>query len=158
MPDEKKQELICEIDNDNSERKHILVVDDDPIMLKLIRAYLQDDYKVSVVNSGKIAIEFLLKYKPDLILLDYMMPLYNGATVLKIIQSRETTKDIPVFFLTGKTDLGTVSECLSYHPAGYIVKPVAKAALLEKLHNFFAEQPYQTIKDRIRNRNREKGI
>lgn len=143
MPDEKKQEMICEIANDNSVRKHILVVDDDPIMLKLIRAYLQDDYKVSVVNSGKIAIEFLLKYKPDLILLDYMMPLYSGATVLKIIQSKENTKDIPVFFLTGKTDIDTVSECLAFHPAGYIVKPVAKAALLEKLRKFFAEQPYR---------------
>jgi len=152
MPDEKKQEVICEIANDNSARKHILVVDDDPIILKMIRAYLQDEYKVSVVNSGKIAIEFLLKYKPDLILLDYMMPLYSGATVLRIMQSKENTKDIPVFFLTGKTDIDTVSECLAFHPAGYIVKPVAKTALLEKLRSFFAEQPYRI------DENNEKGI
>ena len=140
MQDERKTAAICEIANDKSGRKHILVVDDDPLILKLIRAYLQDDYKVSVVNSGKIAIDFLLKYKPDLILLDYLMPLYNGATVLKIIQSKPNTKDIPVFFLTGKTDIDTVAECLAFHPAGYIVKPVAKAALLERLRKFFAEQ------------------
>ncbi len=137
MANDEKQVVICEVANEGSVKKHVLVVDDNPIVLKLIRAYLQDDYKVSVVNSGKIAVEFLLKYKPDLILLDYMMPLYNGATVLKIIQSKAETRDIPVFFLTGKTDRETVEECIALHPAGYIVKPVAKSALLDKLHNFF---------------------
>lgn len=139
MPVVEKQVTICEVANDSSARKHILVVDDDPIVLKLIRAYLQDDYRVSVVNSGKIAVEFLLKHTPDLILLDYMMPLYNGATVLKIIKSKPDTKEIPVFFLTGKTDIDTVSECLSFNPAGYMVKPIAKNALLDKLQKFFEE-------------------
>lgn len=137
MTNDEKQEVICEVANEGSKRKHILIVDDNPIVLKLIRAYLQDDYKVSVVNSGKIAVEFLTKYKPDLILLDYMMPLYNGATVLKIIQSKAETKDIPVFFLTGKTDRETVEECIALRPAGYIIKPVAKSALLDKLQKYF---------------------
>lgn len=137
MANEEKQTIICEVANEGSVKKHILVVDDNPIVLKLIRAYLQDDYKVSVVNSGTVAVEFLLKYKPDLILLDYMMPLYNGATVLKVIQSREETKNIPVFFLTGKTDRETVEECIALRPAGYIVKPVAKSTLLDKLYKFF---------------------
>lgn len=137
MTNDEKQVVICEVANEGSIRKHVLVVDDNPIVLKLIRAYLQDDYKVSVVNSGKIAVEFLLKYKPDVILLDYMMPLYNGAAVLKMIQSKEETKNIPVFFLTGKTDRETVEECIALRPAGYIVKPVAKNALLDKLQKFF---------------------
>ena len=137
MTNDEKQVVICEVANEGSIRKHVLVVDDNPIVLKLIRAYLQDDYKVSVVNSGKIAVEFLLKYKPDVILLDYMMPLYNGAAVLKMIQSKEETKNIPVFFLTGKTDRETVEECIALRPAGYIVKPVAKNALFDKLQKFF---------------------
>lgn len=138
MPIEDKQAAVCEVANDDSDkRKHILVVDDDPIVLKLIKAYLQDDYRVSVVSSGKLAVELLLKHKPDLVLLDYMMPLYNGATVIRIMKSKSETGNIPVFFLTGKTDLDTVSECLSFQPAGYIVKPVAKNALLEKLKQFF---------------------
>ena len=137
MTNDEKQVVICEVANEGSIRKHVLVVDDNPIVLKLVRAYLQDDYKVSVVNSGKIAVEFLLKYKPDVILLDYMMPLYNGAAVLKMIQSKEETKNIPVFFLTGKTDRETVEECIALRPAGYIVKPVAKNALLDKLQKFF---------------------
>lgn len=128
---------ICEVAQDGSARKHILVVDDDPYLLKTLRIYLQDDYKVSVVNSGKIALEFLEKFRPDLILLDYMMPNVNGAAVLRMIRDREGTRDIPVFFLTGKTDDETVRECMSYHPAGYIVKPIAKNALLQKLETFF---------------------
>ena len=140
MSIDEKPLQICEMANDDSDRKHIHVVDDDPVMLKLIRAYLRDDYKVSIVNSGKIAIELLLKCRPDLILLDYMMPLFNGANVLRIVRSKPETADIPVFFLTGQTDTETVAECLSYHPDGYIVKPIAKTALLEKLQNFFEEQ------------------
>lgn len=137
--EDNKQPIIFEQSREMSNRKHILVIDDDPETLKTLRYYLQDRYKVSVVSSGKVAVEFLLKFVPDLILLDYLMPMYNGAAVLKIIKSREATKDIPVFFLTGQTDKATVMECLSLNPAGYIVKPVAKDALLAKLDAVFRE-------------------
>lgn len=132
---EDNQNVVFEQTNGMSNRKHILIIDDDVNMLKTLRYYLQDAYKVTVINSGKVAIEFLLKYTPDLILLDYMMPMYNGAAVMKIIKSREATRDIPVFFLTGQTDKSTVMECLSLKPAGYIVKPVARDALLAKMAN-----------------------
>ena len=137
--EDNKQPIIFEQSREMSNRKHILVIDDDPETLKTLRYYLQDRYKVSVVSSGKVAVEFLLKFVPDLILLDYLMTMYNGAAVLKIIKSREATKNIPVFFLTGQTDKATVMECLSLNPAGYIVKPVAKDALLAKLDAVFRE-------------------
>ncbi len=115
------------------DRKHILIVDDDPVALKTLRYYLQEKYKVTLISSGKAVVDFLTKYTPDLILLDYLMPVHNGAAVLKEIQSTVQTKNIPVFFLTGQTDADTISECLALHPAGYLVKPVAKAALLAKM-------------------------
>lgn len=135
---EEKQKVVLEQTGDSSNKKHILVIDDDLNMLKTLRYYLQDQYKVTVINSGKVAVDFLLKFTPDLILLDYMMPMFNGAAVLKIIKSREATKDIPVYFLTGQTDKTTVMECLSLKPAGYIIKPVAKDALLAKMKEAFA--------------------
>lgn len=137
--EDKKNKIVLEQTGDMSYRKHILIIDDDLNMLKILRYYLQDTYKVTVVNSGKVAVDFLLKYTPDLILLDYMMPMFNGAAVLKIIKSREATRDIPVYFLTGQTDKNTVMECLSLKPAGYIVKPVAKEALLAKMEEAFAK-------------------
>ena len=133
------QKFVLEQSNEMSGRKHILIIDDDLNTLKTLRYYLQDAYKVTVVNSGKVAVDFLLKYTPDLILLDYMMPIFNGAAVLKIIKSREATRDIPVYFLTGQTDRSTVMECLSLKPAGYIIKPVAKDALLDKMAQAFAK-------------------
>ncbi len=137
--EERKEKIVLEQTGDLADRKHILIIDDDLNTLKTLRYYLQDTYKVTVVNSGKVAVDFLLKYTPDLILLDYMMPMYNGAAVLKIIKSREMTKDIPVYFLTGQTDTSTVMECLSLNPAGYIVKPVAKDALLAKMKEAFGQ-------------------
>ena len=116
-----------------ADRKHILIGDDDPVALKTLRYYLQENYKVTLISSGKSAVDFLAKYTPDLIFLDYLMPVHNGAAVLKEIQSKVETKNIPVFFLTGQTDADTISECLALHPAGYLVKPVAKAALLAKM-------------------------
>lgn len=130
---EPKPEVVFEESTELSNKKHILVIDDDPEILKTLRFYLQDEYKVSVVSSGKVAVDFLLKFTPDLILLDYMMPMFNGTAVMKILQSREATKDIPVIFLTGQTDKATVMECLSFNPAGYVVKPVTKQALLAKV-------------------------
>ena len=120
MQNNQSPQFLFEQTNELTNRKHILIIDDDVEMLKTLRYYLQDAYKVTVVSSGKV-------------LLDYMMPMFNGAAVLKIIKSREATKNIPVFFLTGQTDKNTVIECLSLKPAGYIVKPVAKDALLEKM-------------------------
>ncbi len=111
-----------------ADRKHILIVDDDPTELKTLRYYLQESYKVTLISSGRTAVDFLTKYTPD-----YLMPVHNGAAVLKDIQSRVETKNIPVFFLTGQTDADTIRECLALHPAGYIVKPVAKTALLDKM-------------------------
>lgn len=137
--EERKDKIVLEQTGDLGNRKHILIIDDDLNTLKTLRYYLQDTYKVTVVNSGKVAVDFLLKYMPDLILLDYMMPMFNGAAVLKIIKSREATKDIPVYFLTGQTDRETVIECLSLKPAGYIIKPVAKDALLAKMEEAFGQ-------------------
>ncbi len=131
----READVVFEPADDRSDRKHVLIIDDEVSVLKTLRYYLQDIYRVSVVNSGETALDFLLKHKPDLILLDYMMPMYNGAAVLKVIQSREDTKDIPVFFLTGQSDMSTITECLALNPAGYIVKPISKEALLGKLES-----------------------
>lgn len=131
----READVIFEPADDRVDRKHVLIIDDDVSVLKTLRYHLQDTYRVSVVSSGEVALDFLQKHKPDLILLDYLMPACNGAAVLKTIQSREDTKDIPVLFLTGQSDMSTVTECLALNPAGYIVKPISKEALLGKLES-----------------------
>lgn len=114
-------------------QKHILVVDDDPIMLRLMRMYLQEHYKVSIVNSGKTAIQFLGKHIPDIILLDYLMPEQDGLETYQQIKQIEECKDIPIIFLTGLTNKEKYEATLSLHPYGVIMKPVEQEKLLDIL-------------------------
>ena len=120
-------------------RKHILVIDDDLNMLKTIRFFLQDDYQVTMANSGKVALDFIVKFTPDLILLDYMMPLFDGPHVLEIIRKREETKNVPVLFLTSVTDRQKILECLTMKPQGYLTKPIARSELIERVNQIIGK-------------------
>lgn len=82
-------------------RKHILVVDDDSSVLKLVKGYLSSKYDVATAKSGKVALKFLETKTTDLILLDYEMPEDNGAAVLRKLRAIDKTKNLPVIFLTG---------------------------------------------------------
>lgn len=121
-----------------SARKRILIVDDDIKILKLISMYLKDDYDVSIARNGQIAMKYLDNNIPDLILLDYIMPEEDGPTVLSYIRSHPICFATPVFFLTGVSDKESVRKVLSLNVQGYLLKPVAKKELLERITEFFA--------------------
>jgi len=124
-------------------RKNILIVDDDPSYLNLVREWLKDTYKVSVVTSGMQAIKWLGKNKADLILLDYEMPVTSGPQVFEMLRSDEDTKDIPIIFLTGKSDKESVLSVVAMKPDGYFLKNVRKTELLDKLDKFFTISPHK---------------
>ncbi len=105
-------------------RRHILVVDDDSSVLKLLKGYLAERYDVATAISGKVAMKFLETKGTDLVLLDYEMPTENGPEVLGKIRENEKTKHLPVVFLTGVTDRNKITEVLSMKPQGYLLKPV----------------------------------
>ena len=112
---------------------HVLVVDDDPVYLRTMMNWLKDKYKVSVVKSGEAAFTFLLQEIPDLILLDYEMPGWDGPTTLKRIQREENLKKIPVVFLTGVSDMDSVKVAGQLKPRGYLLKKVTQKQLLDKI-------------------------
>ena len=116
----------------------ILIVDDDPNYMGLVREWLKDSYKVSMANSGLQAIKWLGKNKADLILLDYEMPVTTGPQVLEMLRHDEETRDIPVMFLTGKNDKKSVVEVMSLKPQGYFLKTIERAELMKILNEFFA--------------------
>lgn len=118
-------------------RKKILIVDDDPMILRVIRSYLKDIYKVYCLKSGEEAMKFFLQQVPDLVLLDYMMPGMDGPEVFRKMRENEATKDVPVFFMTAVTDRDRVLECMEMNPQEYLVKPVTSSKLLKKLSDFF---------------------
>ncbi len=118
-------------------KKSILVVDDDPNYLGLVREWLKDSYRVFMANSGMQAIKWLGKNRADLILLDHEMPVTSGPQVLEMLRSDEETRSIPVMFLTGKSDKESVMAVIALKPEGYFLKTIQREELLEKLREFF---------------------
>ena len=127
--EEEKKRLAEE----RARRRHILVVDDDSNMLKLIKEQLVEDYDVATAINGKIALKFLEKKTTDLILLDYEMPVETGPMVLEKLRENDATKDIPVIFLTGISDRNKIKQVLSMKPQGYLLKPIDHEKLMNTL-------------------------
>jgi CheY-like chemotaxis protein len=119
-------------------KRSILIVDDDPNYMSLVREWLKDSYKVSMATSGLRAIKWLGSNNTvDLILLDYEMPVTDGPQVLEMLRADDDTKNIPVMFLTGRDDKESVMAVLALNPQGYFLKTIGKDELLNKLKVFF---------------------
>ncbi|MDE6970350.1 MAG: response regulator, partial [Eubacterium sp.] len=121
---QKTQELLDDIDSlfgaaPAASRKHILVVDDDFRMLKLIKRYLDDTYDIATAINGKVALKFLETKMTNLILLDYEMPGENGPAILEKLRANPSTSSIPVIFLTGINDRKKIQQVLALKPQGY---------------------------------------
>lgn len=127
-------EFVNEREPVQFERKHILVVDDDPEQLMMIKDHLKEFYEVTVINGGKKILKVLQKFKVDLILLDYMMPEMDGPEVLKMLRSYPECADIPVVFLTGMSDKDAVIKLIvELKPQGYVLKPSKKSEIVAKI-------------------------
>ena len=123
--------------NENENRKQILLVDDDITFLKMMQTWLVTKYRVAATRSGPQAIKYLEKNTVDLILLDYEMPLMDGPKVLEAFRSKPQTANIPVVFLTGKSDPESVMNVMRLKPASYLLKSKNKEEILQSLDSFF---------------------
>lgn len=107
------------------EKKTVMLVDDTPANIKLLVSALKEDYKTKVALCGEKALDIVvLNPQPDLILLDIMMPGMDGFEVCKRLKSNDSTKNIPVIFLSGKADEETKSKCLELGAVDLIMKPI----------------------------------
>ncbi|MEI6207786.1 MAG: response regulator [Desulfuromonadales bacterium] len=105
-------------------RSSILVVDDEPVNLQFISAALKDEYDIFTASDGYAAISHVKEYKPDLILLDVMMPDLNGFEVCKIIKADAAFADIPVIFMTALDTLEGARQGFDIGGIDYLTKPV----------------------------------
>ena len=126
----------------NHTKKKILVVDDSGAMLRNVKGWLEDRYQVILANSGTMAIKYISTNRPDLILLDYEMPVLNGKQVLEMIRSESEFSDIPVMFLTGKNDKESIQQVLSLKPEGYILKTTKPEQIIQMIEEFFQKQKF----------------
>lgn len=124
---------------DESRRK-VLVVDDSMTIRKGMQQLLGEDYEVTLVDSGVAAIRAISLNRPNLVLLDYEMPVCDGRQTLEMLRSVQDFADIPVMFLTGRRDPQSMIQVMSLKPAGYLLKTLKPAEIKEKIDAFFAEK------------------
>jgi CheY-like chemotaxis protein len=109
----------------NTSGKTILCVDDSPTALLVLQMELRDlGFEVAVATNGREAVERTLELKPDLVLLDYIMPELDGIEALKLIRANPETESIPVILVTTRTEDEIRSRGLQAGANDYISKPV----------------------------------
>jgi len=114
-------------------KKTIFLVDDDLVILSMGSEVLSEKYNVYTVNSGARLLQILDRHIPDLILLDIEMPIVNGYDTIRRLKERNGTKDIPVIFLTAKSDSDNELKGLSLGAIDYISKPFIIPLLLKRI-------------------------
>jgi len=131
----------------------ILIVDDVPKNLQLMGKILRDrGYEIAMATNGKEALETLKDIHPDLILLDIMMPEMDGYETCKIIKANKDFQDIPIIFLTGRSDTDDVVKGLKLGAIDYVSKPFNTSELLLRVSTYLE---LKKSRDLLRQKNKE---
>lgn len=125
-------------------KKKIMIVDDSEFIRNKITELLEADYDMLAADSSISAIKMIAINRPDLVLLDYEMPVCNGVQTLEMIRSDADIADIPVIFLTGRGDRESVQKAMSLKPEGYLLKTLPDARIKEVIDEFFAKKTSET--------------
>jgi putative two-component system response regulator len=118
--------------------KTILAVDDAESNIDILVDALGSEYEVVVALDGESALEIVAEDKPDLILLDIMMPGIDGFEVLKRLKASPDTADIPVVILSAKTGAGDRDRAMQCGAIGFIQKPFQVESLFELINRVFS--------------------
>ncbi len=123
-------------------RKRVLVVDDDREMVELIQLFLNNaGYETLAAFSGESALEQAFQQKPDLILLDIMMPKIDGWEVFRRIKNDPQATGIPIVFLTARTqNIDRMIGLSVMKASGYLTKPFSKKELLDEVERVLNEE------------------
>src|ERR1700751_1850555 len=117
------------------EKKTVLLVDDTPANIQVVNSILKDIYKIRIATNGPKALELAkVAPPPDLVLLDVMMPEMDGYEGCKSLKSDPGTRDIPVIFLTGQTEVEDETRGFDVGAVDYIHKPFSPAVVKARVH------------------------
>ena len=114
--------------------KTVLVIDDSDVDRTFAARVLARRYNVLSASGAKQGIEAACQQRPDLILLDYMMPEMNGPEVCRILKQEHGMQETPIVFLTGIDTPQTVIDSLEQGAEAYLTKPIGARDLLEEVH------------------------
>ena len=116
-------------------KKHVLIVDDDRTILKMLKTALEDTYDVTTMVNGIMVEKFLEAKDVDVVILDYEMPVETGADIFRKIKANEKANRVPVCFLTGVSEREKIMEVMSLKPHGYLLKPIDMDMLFATISN-----------------------
>jgi DNA-binding response OmpR family regulator len=118
--------------------KVLLIEDEESLRNLYTRILSNKNYEVESAADGEVALSLLKQSKPDVIVLDIVMPHYNGVEILKILKNDGELKSIPVVMLTALSEMRRITECLDMGAIGYITKDSTVEEIVHRL-NFLIE-------------------
>jgi CheY-like chemotaxis protein len=124
----------------------ILIVDDSPANIAIIGNFIQSDFSIRVATSGPDALKILSDWRPDLILLDIVMPGMDGIEICEIIRGDSDLKEIPIIFITANTEDEVLASAFMAGGNDYIRKPVNKVELTTRIKAIFDQKQLMETK------------
>jgi len=126
-------------------KKLILAVDDTATNIDIVKGVLGGQYTIMAALNGAIALKILDQQKPDLILLDIMMPDMDGYEVCERIKANPDLRDIPIIFLTAKAEVSDEAKGLALGAVDYITKPISPPIMIERVKNHLMLQEAKDV-------------
>ena len=127
---------------------HVLVVDDDDFQRQVLSSILTSEhYSVSFATSGEAALDVIQHKRPDLILMDILMPGMDGIEATRQIKTDPVMSAVPIIIISGQNQRETVLECIAKGASDYIVKPYNKATLISKIQDAVKAGNRQTVRE-----------
>lgn len=114
-------------------KSRILVVDDEPANLQLLRYILEDKYRLAFATDGAKALQLARQQRPDLILMDIMMPVMNGYDTVRALKADPVTRQIPVIFVTAMSEVADEALGFEIGAVDYLTKPVSPPIVLARV-------------------------
>jgi PleD family two-component response regulator len=134
---------------DEAEAPRVLIADDDPQSLELLEVYLcNSDYQIRTATGGEEALQLVRQWKPDLVLLDIMMPKVSGFEVCKRLRADPATQDIAVLMITALDQPSDVERAVEAGTNDFLTKPINKTELLLRVRAMLKAREQQRDLDR----------
>lgn len=125
-------------------KPRLLAIDDEPDVIEFLKRRLErSGYEVITAGDGAEGLQSAMTNKPDLILLDILMPKMDGLTVLRKLRAEDSTCRIPVILITAKGEMGSIFEAKKYGATDYIIKPFQWSELLKFIKRYLKFYGYQ---------------
>ncbi|MBF0558045.1 MAG: response regulator [Nitrospirae bacterium] len=148
QPPQREESLSNNQNEEISKRLTILAVDDTPDNLTLISNLFQKDYRVKIASNGEKALKICESDdRPDIVLLDIMMPGIDGYEVIRRLKANEGTSELPVIFITALNDADSIVKGLEAGAVDYITKPIEPSVAIARVKNFLRyHRGYEELK------------